>query len=533
VVAALLLFAGGVGAYFLFRDRGKPAPAEAKGNGADTKADGERRDPKVEEALQKLEAERKKLAEEREKLGADRRKADAAHLVEDGNKALAAKNYSEAIAAFTKALDLDKDNAAAQRGLTLATQLAQKEQEDRAKSAEEEKKRRADYDRLLTDGRSAMAAKKYADAVTAFTAAVDKVPSEEARKLLADASAALAAEKAGKEAADKYAAHMAAGNAAMIGMRYADALREFLAAQRLMPDDPAAKKAREQAEARLEGEQDREKRKAAFATLLDRGRAALAALRYDEAVASLESADKLVPGDPTVQQLLAQARQALGMAKNDYTRYMQAADAALALGRYEEAFRNYTEALRAMPGDAAATRGLQKLQRLSEDVQAAQAAYLRYMTLAANLMQQGRYLDAQVQYNEALRVMPADAEALAGVRAAQVAIDREVARVAEREQRRKSIDTSLGLADSAVKAHRWADAMRSVNDVLKLDSDNRRALALQSQARFGQAMDDGQKAQQARRWADAERAYQQALAERPNDPVATANLKLARQMQGK
>jgi hypothetical protein len=59
------------------------------------------------------------------------------------------------------------------------------------------------------------------------------------------------------------------------------------------------------------------------------------------------------------------------------------------------------------------------------------------------------------------------------------------------------------------------------------------AQAVLSQARYGQALDDRQKAQQLRRWAEAERFYNLALAEKPNDPVASANLRLARQMQGK
>src|SRR5262249_8986478 len=160
-----------------------------------------------------------------------------------------------------KALELDPDSTAAKKGLTEAkTALLAA-----AKLAEDDMKRRAEYNRLLSDGRAALAAKKFADAADAFSAAAQLFPGEpEAEKLLADAKEGILAEKADKDAAARYAAHMEAGRAAMIAMRYTDALREFIAAQKLMPDDAAAKKAREQAEARLDDIQDLQKRKAAF-----------------------------------------------------------------------------------------------------------------------------------------------------------------------------------------------------------------------------------------------------------------------------
>src|SRR5262249_62374310 len=106
------------------------------------------------------------------------------------------------------------------------------------------------------------------------------------------------------------------------------------------------------------------------AMCLHRARAGLPAQRWADAVSSLESAVKLAPDDQEAQKLLDQARQSAASARMDYTRFMTQADTAFRLGRYEEAFRNYTDALRAVPNDPAAQAGLQKLQRLSEDAQA-------------------------------------------------------------------------------------------------------------------------------------------------------------------
>jgi tetratricopeptide (TPR) repeat protein len=531
--AALLVVAGFVGAISYLKHRSRPA--EVKEEAAEHKPKEERQvilppvvsdlpsdHGKDDEARRQLEAERKHLQEERQKF-------EAAKLVSAGEKALAEKKYADAETAFTRALELDPENAAAKKGLTVAEAALLAA----AKLAEDEMKRRAEHDRLMTDGRSALAAKKYAAAAEAFSAAAQLVPGDvEAGKLLAQAKDGLAAEKADKETAARYAAHMEAGRAAMIAMRYADALREFISAQKLMPDDAAAKKGREQAEARLDDIQDLQKRRDAFTALVDRGRAALQAARFDEAVASLEAALRLFQDEPT-QQLLTQARQSAAQAKADYTRFMAQADAAARLGRYEEAVRAYTEALKAQPGDLAAERGLRALARLSDDFQAAQAAYVRYMTNATNLMQQGRFVDAQVAFNEALRVMPNDAQALQGVRDAQVAIDRALVDAQKREERRKAIAAGLQAANSALLSHKYDDAIKAANDVLRIDADNGKARALASQARFSQAMDLGRQAMNARRFADAERFANQALAEQPDDPAAKNLLQQARMAQGK
>src|SRR5262249_6419769 len=111
-----------------------------------------------------------------------------------------------------------------------------------AKKKAEVDKRKADRDRLAEQGRTALAAKRYNDAVKAYGDALKLSPNDaELTKGLADAEKALSAEKTAE--ADKAAKakqlqqHIDAGKTALAARKYDDAIREFNAADKLAPND--------------------------------------------------------------------------------------------------------------------------------------------------------------------------------------------------------------------------------------------------------------------------------------------------------
>jgi tetratricopeptide (TPR) repeat protein len=470
-------------------------------------------DARTKAAVQAQVEEEHKKIEDSLKLERLRSRAEAA---------LSGKRFAEAEKAYAEILELAPDDKAAQKGLIEARTGAAVQ----AAADEDQKKRQAEYDRLMADGRDALSGKRYADAVSAFSDAGKQKPGDEAaRKALDEARAAQAAAEVEKKAQTDYQKVLDAGNNALIGMRYADAIREFGAALRLVPNDPAAIKGLRQAEARLDAIQDAEKRRAAFANLMDRARTAYTARRFDEALQTLDSALRLQPGDREASDLQRKAKQGQAEARADYDRAMQQANIAVQAGRYEEAVRFFNAALQAMPGDEAAQRGLRALDGLAQDVQAGQAAYIRFMNQGALAYNSGRFADAVYNYSEALRLAPGDAEALRWLSICQREADRVAERLLERERRFQKIDQLLKVADSALKARRFSDAVRSLNDVLALDRDNARALAMLPQARYGQALDAGHAAEVSRRYADAARAYEDALREQPGDPIASAALR--------
>jgi tetratricopeptide (TPR) repeat protein len=498
--AAVLLVSTGLFAT-LYLTRENPAPPVAQDD-----------DKKRHDEEKRLAEEKLKLAEEQTKLEKEKqRKLQFSLLMADGEAALLKKQYSDAERAFSAALDLNPDDAAARAGLVKAKTAVATE----ANTAEDKAKRQAEYARLMELGKDKMTAKEYAAAKRAFEEALLYLAGDvAAQQGLNEANDALDKDKAQQQKLADYKTRMEAGRAAMVNERFADAVREYQAALLIIPGDVAATRALGNAEQRVGAIQDREKRRAAFLQLVDRGNAALQGKRYDEAVREFTAALKLYPEDLEAQTGLRNAKKAQGDGKADYTRIMAQANNAFQLQRYEEAYQLYRDANRLFPDDEAAKKGLQDVQVFVEKLQAAAVAYTRYMTAGNLAMQKGRYLEAATAFTEALRLTPNDPDAAQGLAAAQAAINKELKRKKELEQLVLNIKTSL-------QQQQYADAEKSANAALALDSDNVLVQGLLHQARYGRFMAEADKARNAKRYNDAIQFYQQALTEQPGDLRAT------------
>jgi colicin import membrane protein len=311
--------------------------------------------------LQELEQARSTAATEAERK---KKQAEYQQAMKAGRDAVAAKRYDEAIKAFTEAgrlLPGDRDAALLLQQSAWARDEAKAAMDAEARKKQEEEKRRAEFNRLMADGRAALAAKRYDDAVKAFGEALKLQP----------------------------------------GDRTANALLQ------------QAARAREDAKAAMDAEarkkQDEEKRRAEFNRLMASGRQALAARRYEEAVKAFGDALKLQPGDPTATRSLREAQQALDASRPppkpskpskppqppappaEYTRQMNTAQGLERQQKYAEAVRAYREALRLVPGDAQASKGGEFAQRMADGQKA----------LAAR-----RFADAVRAFEAALKLVP-------------------------------------------------------------------------------------------------------------------------------
>jgi tetratricopeptide (TPR) repeat protein len=485
-----------------------------------------REDAEKKEADRKqLEAGLKALQDQRSQLDLEKKqRTQFAGLLSQAHEEMAKKHYDEAEKIYAEAFKLFPGDPEVMRGLVDARSGAA----SAGKGGEDKEKRKAEFDRLVEQGKEALAGKRPAEAVRAFEAALLLMPGEAASAVaatgLADARAALAKDEGEKQKLADYQTHMDAGRAALAGQRYTDAVREFVAAQRAIPGDAAAIKGQRQAEDGLNDVQDREKRQAAFNAHLERARTALRDRRFDEAAAAADLALRLVPNDPSALQVQREARQARADARVEYDAIITRADAAMRLQSYDEAARLYREALRMFPGDAAAARGARLAEQAAVNLIEGQVAYVRLMDAGALAMRTRRYADAVTAYTEALRLVPNDTAAAKGLREAQERLDREV-------KREKDLDAHLRAGNDALKARRFADAIKEFNEALRLDRDNGQALTGLSKARYEQAVADGRAALAARKFDDAIQRFEDALKEVPNDPTATAGLQQAKALK--
>lgn len=270
-------------------------------------------------------------------------------LLAEGQKALEAGKHEAALAAFTQARALAPDNLDVLTALTKAEQArdralaeARKKSED-AKAKEQLQQTTAAYQKWIQQGRLALDAQRYDDAIAAFGQAQKVVPGDKA-----------------------------AG----------DFLKDAQLKKQAAQDASAAQaKKKEEADAA-------QKRLEQYNALLASAQKAWQARQYDEALKVLAQAEKLSPGNKLTQALLMQVQRAQAEEKNaaDLAKKQAAQkaaeelakrkqfDAYLAVGRgalqakkFDDAKKYFAAALTLFPNDKEARLGLEQATRLLED----------------------------------------------------------------------------------------------------------------------------------------------------------------------
>jgi len=418
--AALFVVGGGIAA-ILFLNR--EPPAQASHDDRDRRHAEEKRQL---EDKRRLEEERQKLADERKTVADERKKLQFSKLLVDADAALAAKEYgqakklySEAAQSFPADANVKAGLVKSEAGLMVVSQ-----------AAEEREKRQAEYTRLMTLGKERMDGKDYAAAVQAFEAALQSRNGVDAlaSKALADARDAQGNDQAEKKKRAEYNLQMETGRISMLAQHYDDAVKAYLAALQVVPGDPAATRALANAQKRLGDLADADKRQKAFLQAMDHARAARRDRKFDVAIAALEQALRLRPGDREAEKALRETRKAKVEARSEFTQQMTQGDFAVQSGRFTEAFRCFKEAVRIIPEDQVAGQSLARVEQLLEKMSADRNDYLRLMAAGQVALTNMRWVDALAAFNAALLIAPNDADALRGLAQARGALD-QTARV--------------------------------------------------------------------------------------------------------
>jgi tetratricopeptide (TPR) repeat protein len=325
---------------------------------------------------------------------------------------------------------------------------------------------------------------------------------------------------------DDFKRHMEAGRAALDAGRLADAVREYAAAVRLMPDDLEAQQGAQQAEAKLAGLADKQKRQAAFDDLMERAQQAVSARRFKDALAAAEPALRLFPDDREALRLLRSAKEDLKHARAANAKLLARADEAARLGKADEAGRLVEQAAKNWPEDDRAERARKAASRLAAAAAAEtpQAAYLRSTQQGTLAMAGGRYAEAVTAYAEALRLAPLDIDVQRNLRVARAALERDL-------RTRVDYERLYRAGHVALVRQSFGEAARHFSDALKLVPGDLPAAEALAKARYAGALVEGQQALRMRRKAEAVAAFEAALAERPGDVVAGAGLRQARMLR--
>jgi hypothetical protein len=276
------------------------------------------KDPAVVKALQDLDAAKASAAAQTDRK---KREADYQAAMKSGRDAYTAKRFDDAVRAFGDALRLMPGD----RDATALQQQATKARDDAKAAADAEAKRKAEFTRLMNQGQTAMAAKRYAEAVRAYGDALKQQPGDAAAmKGQRDAQQALDAAKPPaklvvpmkpavpakpeapppKPAAPaapmpskpvappaEYTKQMDAAAGFEKQQKYADAVTAYRAALKAVPNDARATKALD------------------FAEHMADGQKALSAKKFPDAVREFEAALKMTPGHADATALLKRAKE--------------------------------------------------------------------------------------------------------------------------------------------------------------------------------------------------------------------------------
>jgi tetratricopeptide (TPR) repeat protein len=266
------------------------------------------------------------------------------------------------------------------------------------------------------------------------------------------------------------------------------------------------------------------------ARLMAAGRNALAAKKYDEAINSFTEALKLLPGDKDATRGLADARQALEAEKKqktatDYDNALRAGRAALAAKKYDDAIKAFTEAGKILPGDRDAAALLKDAQNAKDAEAKKNDDFTKLMAAARNAMGAKKYDDAIKAYTDALKVMPGDKDAAKGLNDARQAAD---AAKAPKPDPKAEYAKQMQAGAAAEKQGKLADARAAYREALKWAPNDAKAAAALKNADFGAHMAEGKKLHDAKKYADAVKEYEAALKLFPDNKDAKDALKRAK-----
>jgi tetratricopeptide (TPR) repeat protein len=399
---------------------------------------------------------------EQDALAAEtKRKADEANrtrkvkdLVAQGQKALSANQQTKAADLFRQAVRLAPDSAEAQAGLSRAEQeLAA--QAARTRAAVQEKERLKTFKSLFDRAKAEAAKNRKPEAIKLIRAALEFDPNNaEAKTLLAKLD----------KSESNYQVAMSAGQSAMKAKNYRGAVNSYNEALRLKTNDAAALAARNEAQRLLD---------TAFGEWMKQADALVKVKKYNDAVKAADEALKLRPDDPAATKTRTAALAALKAPPPPdpkavaYQNWMKQGQAAMAAKKYADAVKAYDEALKQKPSDAAAIQGKKSaLDAMKPPVKPApdpkDAAYQTWLKQGQTALTTKKWATAIQAFDEALKVRPGDAMAIKGKKDATDGLKAEEAR-----QREAAYQGWMKQGQAAMAAKKYADAVKAYDEALK------------------------------------------------------------------
>lgn len=454
-------------------------------------------------------------AEQTDDVEFARRRQRFIQLMMDAASASELRKHQDAVAAYADALRIFPEDAdalqklAGARATLRAEEIARREIENA----------KIETIALLKRGQEAYDKGQFAAAIDLFKLALEKSPTNgEAAQRLSFAQKRMQAIDAEKKSLEEFDRRILTGKAALKARRPADAIREFLAAGNILPNDPLPGELVKEAELQLDNVKNQDDRKKQYQALLDEAAAFVRLKKFDDADESLRQALKLYPNDPVALRSLQDVQKGLKRAHAEVANLLNQAQNAVAATNLGAAMVFLRDAQAIAPNHPELRRAL----RAAELIQLNQAAYFQAINRAAASMALRRYGDALLGYYEALRLVPNDPLAMIGLLDAERGLA-----IINRKQ--LEYDVLVGQGVLLLQNQRYMEGARALEGAVRLVRPpllpDPQVLSL---TRYAEAMAQGFAALHARQFPLASQFFQRALFEAPTDSAAQLGLHKAR-----
>ena len=497
-------------------------------------------------------------------------------LMKKGNDKFNAKDYISAKTYFEMALKQKSGDATAKKKL-----------DETVKKIQEDGARQEVFYAHLDAGDQYYGQQKYEEALAEYEAALKVFPEDKYVGGQATAVRAILKERQDKQEA--YDTAMSQGESLLAEDNFDAAIMQFETASEIFPNDKLPKEKLAEAKQKKQLYTEKVSR---FDKLMEEGRQLGLRKNYEAAIDKLNQALELFPNDIEANAKRNEYQAAKGVT-DQYNGIIAAADQLYENKAYREAKAQYQSALAVVAGDAYATDMIGRLDQLIAEQDAEEAARIAAEQEAARLAaeaeaarlaaeaeaariaaeQEAARLAAEAEAariaaeqeaariaaeQEAARLAAEEAARIAAEEeAARLAAEAEAARIAAEEEaarqaalaaaeaeRQATIKTMLDAADALFNQQEYANAKVKYQEVVAFDEGNAAAtakiqeidgifaqMAAELEANYNKAMSAGNSAMTAENFAEAITQYQTALAYKPEDPTATAQLAIAQKSE--
>ena len=475
-------------------------------------------------------------------------------LMKKGNDKYSAKDYISAKTYYEMALKQKANDPTAKKKL-----------DETVKKIQEDGARQEVFYAHLDTGDQFYNQQRYEEALAEYEAALKVFPEDKYVGGQAAEVRAILKERQDKQ--DTFDTAMSQGESLLAEDNFDAAIMQFETAIEIFPNDKLPKEKLAEAKQKKQLYNEKVTR---FDNLMEEARQFGLRKNYEAAIGKLDQALELFPNDMEANAKRSEYQTAKGIA-DQYNGIIATADQLYENKAYKEAKAQYQSALAVVKGDPYATDMIARLDPLIAEQDAEEAARIAAEQEAARLAAEAEAarlaaeaeaarLAAEAEAariaaeQEAARLAAEEAARIAAEEeAARLAAEAEAARIAAEEEaarqaalaaaeaeRQATIKTMLDAADALFNQQEYANAKVKYQEVVAFDAGNATAtakiqeidgifaqMAAELEANFNNAMNAGNAAMSAEKFAEAITHYQTALAYKPEDPTAAAQLAAA------